>query len=669
MLLITVNFYMGKRRAVHALCGLWLLALSILCVACAASTSTTAPAPTLTPHPTPSLATLELSVQPWGARVYVDGQPRGQTPLTLQLPAGRYTVRVQHAGYAPLEHQVELQAGAETALSLALQDSAPPTLSVDVVPDAAKAGQLVHIRAQAQDNVSVEAMQLRIGQEIMAEASGSELEYWWDTRSVEPGILQVAVEARDAMGNIGQATRSLSVSPEATAEPSATPPPVAAAATDLRTYETEMVLAAYPYEPHLRRRIDPRYNFEVLWLDRGAYDASNPQPQPRSFKAVILENRYLRLVFLPELGGRLYACTFKPSGQNLFYANPVLKPSYWGPLPRDENWWMAIGGLEWAMPVHEHGYEWGVPWAYQVQQQPDQLSIVLQDSTASDRIRSQIRVTLPTECACFAIEPRLTNPTSEPLSCQFWLNAMLTLGSPSLSPNTEFVYPTESMVVHSTGDATLPGEHQMMAWPVHGGRDFTRYRNWRNWLGVFVPQVQRGYAGAYNHDTQLGVVRVFPPQLAPGLKLFAFGLDFSARSEYTDDGSEYFELWGGPCKTFWPEDDIVLSPGQTVQWRERWMPVQGIGGLDEANEQVAVHAAADDQIRVTVAVSTAQRLQIDLRLNGEPFHQAWGDAAPDAPLRIAVPFPSDVNLPLELTVLIHDAQGAAILSYSKIVAS
>jgi len=668
MAVITVKLCAGSGRAARALSGLLLLSTALLSMACSARRETATSLPTAAAAPTASMATLAVSVQPSGATVYIDNQRQGETPLTLQLPAGRYNVRVQHAGYEPLEREVTLHAGRATTLTQPLLDNTAPSLSLDALPELVEIGQSVHIQAQATDNDSVTKMRLSIDGQTALQGSSADLDYVWETGNATPGVHHVVVEATDASGNVSQATRSVSVSAQTTPEPSVTPLPVKVAGADLKSYETTVTLPTYPYQPYLRQRTDPHNNFPVMWLDRSAYEASNPQPQPHTFKAVVLENRYLRLTFLPELGGRLYACTFKPSGQNIFYANPVLKPSYWGPLPRHENWWLAIGGLEWALPVHEHGYEWGVPWNYDVQKQPEQLVIVLQDSTAVDRLQAQIRVTLPSECACFAVEPRLSNPTSAPQGCQFWMNATLTLGSGSVSPNTEFVLPTDRVIVHSTGDGALPGEHQTMAWPVHEGRDLSWYGNWRNWLGVFVPDLQESYAGAYNHDTQLGVVRIFPPHVVPGLKLFGFGLDFAARTEYTDGGSEYFELWAGPGRTFWSEDDIVLNPGQTLEWRELWLPFHGTGGLDQANEHAIVYAAMHEQVHVAVAASTAQRLQIDLQLNGEMFHTTWADAAPDSPLLIDVPLPQGAGSPLELTVVIHNAQGEATLSYNKVIA-
>lgn len=661
--MITVNAVArGKRhyRAVH-----WIVALCTACLAMACKASI----PTPTPTPGPGLASLSIEVVPAGAVVYVNEEERGRTPLTLRLPAGSYTVRVQQEGYGSLHWNVKLLPGEQSLMAEALRDTASPVVTLSNLPDSVEAGQPIRIRAQAVDNQEVALTRLRINGEVVAEVGGQVLEYTWNTSSAAVGTHAIEIEASDHTGNIGRAVRNVAVTAKATPQPSPTPEPSTPARPEVAVYETTITLPTYPYAPYLKERIDPRYNFKVVWFDRAAYEATSPRPQPRTFKAVVLENRYLSLTFLPELGGRLYKCTFKPSGRNIFYQNAVLKPSYWGPLVRDENWWLAAGGMEWALPVHEHGYEWGLPWAYHVEQQADQASIVLRDSTADDRLRAEIRVTLPGERAYFVLEPRLVNPTSQAVACQFWLNAALTLGSASTSANTEFIYPAEHMIVHSTGDNTLPGERQVMPWPVYDGRDLSHYGNWRNWLGVFVPDVQQDYAGAYNHDTELGVVRVSPPQVARGLKLFAFGAGFPARAEYSDDGSEYFEMWAGPCRTFWPEDDVVVGPGQSLHWSEVWLPFSSIGGLDRANAEVVVKASVQGgQVRLGIAVSKAQRVQFHLKWNGQTFHQESAELAPETPFLIHVPLPGGAGLPGELTVQVKDDNETTLLEHTKPIA-
>ena len=669
--MITVN--RTQTRRLFSRPADWALITCTACLVVACRADLHGPTRSLTPLPTPAVAGLRLESKPAGAVVFVNGEEKGQTPLTLDLAAGSYEVAVRQEGYLPWQQNVQLRPGEQLVIAEQLRDAAPPALSVSGLPESVPVGQLIRIRAEATDNEALRAIHLWIDGELRTESQGPILEYAWETSAVGAGTHTIVVEARDDAGNVSQASHSVELTEPAASEPSSTVEPTTTSRAGASAQVTALTLLSYPYEAFLRERVDPRYGFRVVWLDRAAYEASNPQPQLRTFKAVVLENRYLSLTFLPELGGRLYKCTVKSTGQNIFYQNPVLKPSYWGPLSREQNWWLAAGGMEWALPVHEHGYEWGVLWAYNVEEHSDGVSIVLSDNTAeagfgNDRVWAQIRVTLPDDRAYFIVEPRLVNPTGTAAAFQFWLNAALTLGADSMSAGTDFYYPTEQMVVHSTGDDGLPGERQTMSWPVHEGRDLSHYRNWRNWLGVFVPEVQQGYAGAYNHDTDLGIVRIFPPAIARGLKLFAFGSDFAARAEYTDGGSEYFEMWAGPCKTFWGEDDLVLDAGQSLHWSEVWLPFTNIGGLDRANAEAVVTANAQDgQVRLGIAVSRRQQVKFHLRWNGQPFYQGSAAPTPETPLMVVALLPSGASPPGELTVLVKDGKNMTLLEYSQMV--
>jgi hypothetical protein len=641
-----------------------LLACWIVCAvtACQAQAITRTATPAATPGPL--LSELRIEVLPRGSTVRINGEEKGRTALRLDLPAGQYQVLVEHTGYASLQRDIQLMPGQILVVTETLRDSAAPLVELAELAASVEAGHSMPIHAQATDNEAVTVMRLAVDGRQVTEVYGPSVEYAWDTSDVPVGTYAILVEAQDAAGNVGQAKRTVTVEAGPTPQPSSTREPTATAAPTVKVYETTLTLSAYPYDTYLKERIDPRYNLPIDWLDRAAYEAANPRPQPRSFKAVVLENAYLKLTFLPELGGRLYQCVFKPTGQNIFYQNAVLKPSYWGALSREENWWLAAGGMEWALPVYEHGYEWGMPWVYQIERNSSQASIVLRDSLADDRLQAEVRVTLPTNRAYFVVEPHLINPTAQPVALQFWLNALLTLGAHSTSPNTEFIYPTDRMIVHSTGDSALPGEHQIIPWPVVDGRDLSRYGNWRNWLGVFVPEVQQDYVGAYNHDTGLGVVRIFPHQVARGLKLFAFGAGFAARSEYTDDDSEYFELWGGPCRTFWPEDAVTIQAGESLSWSEVWLPFNDISGLDTANPDVVVRVDVQGgQVRLGIAASSAQSGLLQVQWNGQAFDQEAVQLDPQKPVMLLLPLPSGASVPGQLTLRLTDAGGETLLEY------
>ncbi len=454
-----------------------------------------------------------------------------------------------------------------------------------------------------------------------------------------------------------QATRTAPPSP--TAEPSWT---AAASPTETSMVlpttsveqvvvrETTLSIPGYVYEPHLEQGLDEGRGVPYLWLDRDAYGQPSPEATVlRPFKAVVLENRYLRLTILPELGGRLYECIFRPTGQNIFYRNQVLKPTQWGPLSRERNWWLAAGGMEWAFPVHEHGYQWGVPWSYSIERSGAEAKVVLRD-TGETRLRAWVEIGLTPESASFTVRPHVENPTGSAVSYQFWTNAMLTLGGTSLSSNTEFVYPTDEILIHSAGpDGGLPGEGEIVSWPSLAGRDLSRYGNWEDWLGFFAPRLKYDFVGAYNHQTGLGVVRAFSREEAPGVKLFAWGMNSPYALEYSDDGSQYFEIWGGPNLTFWSEDDIVLQPGQSTTWTEHWYPFQGIGGLDWANRHAAISLRyREGSLQLGLAASTDRQGTLALEMGSQETYRVELAVSPERPYSTAVPVPA--GLPADALV-------------------
>jgi hypothetical protein len=364
----------------------------------------------------------------------------------------------------------------------------------------------------------------------------------------------------------------------------------ASAGGGLQVYETTITLPTYPIRDYLAEQIDPVYNIPVFYFDRQAFDAANPLPTPTGYTGVILENDYVRLTFLPELGGRLYSAVVKSTGQEIFYHNQVVKPSRYGILePYEANWWLATGGMDWAYPTQEHGYRFGVPWDYEVTQTKQEATITLSD-TAPDRVGVEVQVTLPADSAVFTVKPKLTNATDDAAPVQFWLNAALALAPETMSPNTQFIVPADKITIHSRGENGwgVPGELEESAWPQVGQTDLSDYGQWANYLGFFIPYMEAPFMGAYNPDANLGVVRLVEPGAVPGNKLFAFGPAFLDRS-YTDDDTQYFEIWGGANTGFWAEDDIPVPGGDTLQWQESWWPLAGLGGITWANEHAAIH--------------------------------------------------------------------------------
>jgi hypothetical protein len=337
----------------------------------------------------------------------------------------------------------------------------------------------------------------------------------------------------------------------------------------------------------------------------------------------MVQNDFVQLTVLPEIGGRILSWVDRTTGRQLFYANPVVKPTGWGA----RGWWLATGGMEWAFPVDEHGLIEYRPWDYELLWN----GVRLWSREERTGLELEVTIWLEPDRSFFSVAPRITNRTPEAQPYQFWANAMLTLSDRNAPPaELQFIMPAQSVTVHSTADGALPGAGGVMGWPVYEGRDFSRYSEWRKPTGLFARPPTAGFVGAYDPSSDLGVVRVFPHTTVAGVKIFCLG-DLGSEL-WTDDDSRYFELWGGITPTFW--DYWILDPGASVMWTERWYAVSGLGGYSWANAEVAIRILplAD---RAEIGVSPTRSLDATVvLLRGGAEAQRWERRlAPGQPLR------------------------------------
>ena len=577
-------------------------------------------------------------------------------------------------------------------------DTSPPVVSLSADPIEVPWLESATVSTSARDDVAVVDLEVLLGDQVLAgNSSGGELSFDLIPAALDgvspSGTYTLTARAVDAAGNIGETTLAVkfgslletptpdaAVTLDATA--AATPlPKVAAAGTkapqatpiptrssdEVRYRVTEITLPAYPYATFLRDVTDPNLDdYPVTVLDRTAYEASNPQPVPAKHRLIVLENRYLRLGILPDLGGRIYEATFKPTGNNEFYSNPVVKPTQWGPAnPTGANWWLAAGGLGWDFPVEEHGYEFGKPWGFDHVTLPNGGVMLTLFTRHGPQIPyAVVDVILPPDAAYFVVQPRITNPWGAPFRFKWWSNAMLAPGAAnSPGPGLQFIFPGSDVTVHSTGDPTLPAAGQPMAWPIHNGRDFSQLKNWTQYLGVFQrPAATGNFVGVYDTAADEGMLRVYPSDVARGAKIFAPGWSDPLDSAlWTDDGSRYVELHGGLMPTYdaWYE----LEPGGEVTWSEIWYPVAGIGGVTQANEDAALALRSDgNTLHVGIFPTAALQGQVTIAVQGMDPVVRSVDIDPARPFTADIPLAAGVSSQAEVAVTLADNAGETLLS-------
>jgi uncharacterized protein YraI len=431
-------------------------------------------------------------------------------------------------------------------------------------------------------------------------------------------------------------------------------------------YETSVTIPTYPMQAYQSQARNEQYNWPYLRFDRDRFRQENPAPQSRSYRLLVLENAYLRVTVLPELGGRIWQAIHKPSGGNMFYQNPVVKPSPWGPT--EQLGWVAAGGMEWALPVIEHGYDWGSEWGFlPLQHSGDLASITIFTPQDGRFLNASITISLRSGAASFEVEPTISNVSAQALSFSYWQTAMLAPGVGNQpSGATRLYLPGSQMTVHSTQDPRLPGEEgAAFNWPMHNGVDYSWLGNWNQYLGFFErPAAQGPYVGVFDHQAQAGAVRVFPAGVARGSKVFSAGFNNALGADlYTDDGSRYVELHGGLAPTFMQE--ASLPPGGSVSWREIWYPVTGIDGIRHADEVRAIQVRPSGD-GLWVGIYPTRPLGGVLRAvaNGQELARMETQIRPDQPFT-GVLIPAG-NLPdaSPVEIRMEDGRGQLYFTYS-----
>jgi hypothetical protein len=673
---------------------------------------------TATPTSAAATAYLLVEVAPRGAQVYVDGMRSGSTPATLTLRPGQHTIRVEQDGFEPLVETVNLAADDEATISGELVPLvASPIATVTLItPSESGSGQrlpdlaIIHAQVDLETSGSCEYASTALGVRVWIENLGSadadpfavevngisqmiaggleagQTVTIWFAGYVPDGENIALVDPSSQIQEIREDNNTFSQRlPVPTLPPTCTPPasrpsaetaalktpePTAALPTAAKPTpppsavtmrEGKVTIPTYPYADFATEAWNETYNMSYAVLDRAAYDASNPVPTDVVYRTFVVENEYLTLTFLPDLGGRLYKVLYKPTGHLVTYRNPVLKPSPWG--PPEQGWWLPAGGFEWGLPVEEHGYEWGVPWKLSATSDGQSVTVTLRDSNSGDRVQAEIAVRLEAGAGFFTIRPRLENPTAAPLDVKYWTNAMLAPGGENKpSADLRFVLPDSvtSVTIHSRGDELLPADGQRMPWPIFDSTDFSRLGNWNRWLGFFEDPATGGFVAAYDEDHDEGIVRVYSANAAPGAKVFAFGWqDPIPWSNWTDDGSSYVELHSGPAPTF--DDSVTIPASGSLQWTEMWYPVSGLGGLRCADETAAVNlSAGSGQAHVAVAVPRSWSGDSVILLDGQERWRQTVSLQPGQPFLGTADLGTDVTKTGRITLRLEAPDGTVL---------
>jgi hypothetical protein len=190
-------------------------------------------------------------------------------------------------------------------------------------------------------------------------------------------------------------------------------------------------------------------------------DQISNQKVERAYQAVVLENEYIYLMLLPELGGRIFIAQDKTNGYDFFYRHQVIKPALiatFGP-------WIS-GGVEFNWPQHHRPTTYD-PTDFTVEEHLDGSQTVwMGEHEPLNRTKGMVGITLYPGKAFVETKVRLFNRTPFPQTFLWWANAGV-----AINDKYQVVFPPDvhHAVFHSKNPVI---EFPIAKGPFYGGNDY-----------------------------------------------------------------------------------------------------------------------------------------------------------------------------------------------------
>ncbi len=364
----------------------------------------------------------------------------------------------------------------------------------------------------------------------------------------------------------------------------------------------------------------------------------------KAYQAVVLENEYIKVLVLPEIGGRLHGAQDKTNGYVWLYWQKTIRP---GLISMTGAW--ISGGIEWNFP-HGHRPSCFMPVDHRIVQHGDGSATVWVGETEPIyRMRWLVGMTIFPGRSYIRCEYVFVNPTDHRHPFQFWATA-----ATHANEYAQAQYPGDMVTGH--------GKHEFWNWPVHQGVDLTWWKNSPNASSYFAFNNPSDWFGAYDHRAQGGTVHVANHNLMPGKKLWTWGSGPSGRiweDILTEGGGAYFEPQAGAWSDNQP-DYHWLNPHEVRRTHDYWYPVRDTRGFNAANEDFALNTDVRDgkAFAAVYATGVASNHRVVLRdaARGRVLREKTVSLAPDQPYTVEVAVPREVTL-YDLHLAVYEPGG------------
>jgi tetratricopeptide (TPR) repeat protein len=391
-------------------------------------------------------------------------------------------------------------------------------------------------------------------------------------------------------------------------------------------------------------------------------DKIEDEKKDMPYLALFLENAYLKIMILPQLGGRVYRAYDKIRSRDFVYYNQVVKPALVGLTGP----WIS-GGIEFNWPQH-HRPSTFLPVDFTIKENTDGSKTVwINEVERMFRTKCQAGFTLYPDKAYLEISGKLFNRSLLPQTFLWWAN-------PAVKVNEHYqsVFPPDVHAVYDHGKRDVSG------FPIATGKyykvnyapgtDISFYKN------IPVPTsymaIQSGYdfVGGYEHDTQSGILHVANHHISPGKKQWTWGnTDFGKAwlNNLTDEDGPYIELMTGVFTDNQP-DFSWLQPNEEKTFEQYFMPYARVGMVKNATKDAILNIEVTDHRVLIIVYATGTYVNSTITIHDYNGNLLKSFRANLSPLEVFETSFENANIfnSYELRVTVISEEGQLLVDYN-----
>ncbi len=432
----------------------------------------------------------------------------------------------------------------------------------------------------------------------------------------------------------------------------------------VRVWEEEVVIPTYGTG-------EPEKN--PIFSDKRVYQGSSGKVYPypviekiedtkedKLWKAIFLENQYMKIMILPELGGRIQRAYDKTNGYDFVYYNHVIKPALVGLTGP----WIS-GGIEFNWPQH-HRPTTFLPVEYAISEHSDgSKTVMVNDTDQMYGTKGIASFTLYPGKAYLEVKGQLYNRTPFPQTFLWWAN-------PAVSVNdcTQSVFPPD---VHAVMDH---GKRDVSSFPIatgtyykhdySAGVDLSRYKNIPVPTSYMAEKSRYDFVGGYDYGKEAGILHVADHHISPGKKQWTWGCGEFGKAwdrNLTDADGPYIELMTGVFTDNQP-DFSWMKPFEEKTFTQYFMPYKQIGYVKNASQDALVNLEfKGDWVEIYVYTTGEEKdAQVILERNGHVVFEETADISPTQIYKKSILL--EAVKKTEMSLRIRSAEGRELVSYT-----